>query len=59
MEVPNLSSREVDYGAALDLINAIKHPHPATPLQVGNKQLRALELLAEILNTRVLPMEKS
>ena len=48
MEVLNLSSREVVYGAALNLIDAIKHPHPATPLQVGNKQLRALESLAEI-----------
>ena len=48
MEVPNLSLREVVYGALLDLIEALKKPHPATLLQVGNKQLQALETLAKI-----------
>ena len=46
--IPNLSSREVIHSSALDLIEAIKRPHPATPLQVGNQQIRALEQLAEI-----------
>ena len=30
------------------MIAAIKQPHPATPSQIGNQQLRALEKLAEI-----------
>ena len=47
-EVPNLSSREVIHSSALDLISAIKQPHPSTPLQVGNQTLRALEQLSEI-----------
>ena len=47
-EVPNFSSSEVLDSSALDLIDALTNPQPATPLQVGNKQLRALEDLASI-----------
>ena len=38
----------VIHSSALDLITALKQPHLATQLQVGNEQLRALEKLAEI-----------
>ena len=48
--VPNISSNEVIQSSALDLIEALKKPHPATPLQVGDKRMRALETLAEIFH---------
>ena len=44
--------REVIHSSALDLIQALKAPHPSTPLQVGHEQLCALETLANFfLNT--------
>ena len=46
--VPNLLSREIIHSAALDLIKALKTPHPPSVLNVGNEQLRALETLTEI-----------
>ena len=46
----NISSNDVIQSTALYLIEALKNPHPATPLQVGNKRMRALETLAEIFH---------
>ena len=41
-------SQEFIYSSALDLIAALKKPLPATPLDVANEHVRALEKLAEI-----------
>ena len=54
-DLPFLSSNDLAAYAALDLIDALKNPHPATPLFVGDTQLRALTQLADIFASTVIP----
>ena len=53
--IPFLSSADLAAYASLDLIAAIKNPHPETPLFVGDNQLRALTQLADIFATSLHP----
>lgn len=48
--MPKLSSADAATYAIRDLVDALKHPHPATPFDVGDKQLLAIRQLAEIFD---------
>ena len=50
-----LSSKDLAAYAVLDLIAAIKNPHPETPLFLGNKQSRALTQVADIFAAPLYP----
>eukprot|EP00957_Ditylum_brightwellii_P035722 2708260-Ditylum_brightwellii.AAC.2 len=58
-KVPHLSSADAAARATLDLIQAIKNPQPATPFpRIGNKQMDALQALADIFNTALKPLKE-
>jgi hypothetical protein len=40
--MPMTSSANAAMHAANDLITALEKPHPATPFNIGNEQVRAL-----------------
>jgi hypothetical protein len=48
--MPKQSSADAAMCSVKDLIYALKHPQPATPFDIGNKQLKALKTLANIFS---------
>jgi hypothetical protein len=56
--MPKLSSIDAAQHAALDLIQALQHPHPAAPFHpIGDTQHVALQQLAKIFGTGALRVE--
>ena len=55
LKMPDTSSKDVIHRSALDLIEAIKNPHPKTVLEIGNQKMRALEELSEIFSQGTKP----
>eukprot|EP00957_Ditylum_brightwellii_P176536 13445027-Ditylum_brightwellii.AAC.1 len=55
--MPKTSSADAAARAALDLIEAIKHPYPATTFpNIGNVQMAVLQKLSEIFHQALQPM---
>jgi len=51
VNMPKLSSADAALKAAIDLIAALKHPHPAAPFApLGDTKMNALEQLADIFS---------
>ncbi len=48
--MPKQSSADVAIHAAEDLVYALKHPQPASPFDIGNEQLKALDTLINIFS---------
>eukprot|EP00957_Ditylum_brightwellii_P007033 532300-Ditylum_brightwellii.AAC.1 len=54
--MPTTSSADAAAVAALDLIEALKNPHLPTPFPgIGNKQMDALQALADIFHIALAP----
>eukprot|EP00957_Ditylum_brightwellii_P043888 3328407-Ditylum_brightwellii.AAC.1 len=54
--MPQLSSSNVAAHAALDLIEAINSPQPATPFpHIGNKQMATLREFTAIFHSALVP----
>eukprot|EP00957_Ditylum_brightwellii_P038572 2915577-Ditylum_brightwellii.AAC.1 len=54
--MPRTSSADAATRAALDLIEAIENPHPATPFpNIGNAQMSALKTLSDIFHQALQP----
>jgi hypothetical protein len=53
-KMPKHLSADAAMHTAKDLIYALKHPQPATPFDIGDEQLKALETLANIFSKALL-----
>jgi hypothetical protein len=54
--MPMTSSADAAMHAANDLITAPEKPHPATPFNIGNEQVRALQQLTDIFSNATKPL---
>jgi hypothetical protein len=55
IKIPTLSSADAAMQAASDLIYVLEHPMPATPFDIGNVQVQAIQQLANIFQHATKP----